>query len=183
MGAEGLRPAAFLDRDGTLIQEAEYLADPEGVRLIPGVPEALRRLRRAGYLLVVVTNQSGIGRGLYSEEDYLRVKARLDRILSDAGVPVDATYHCPDNPDQGESLCRKPGTGMYLEAAAALGIDLSASLFVGDRLSDVLPAHALGGRGGLVRTGYGRAHEARLPPGIPVGEDLAEVVETLLAPP
>lgn len=170
-----LRPAAFLDRDGTLIVEREYLADPEGVELVPGTTEALRRLRAAGYLLVVVTNQSGIGRGLYTSEDYERVKARLEAILSAEGVPLDGTWHCPDDPRVGPSPCRKPATGMHRAAAAALGIDLAASLYVGDRLSDVLPALELGGKGFLVRTGYGREHEDRVPKGVEVVDDLHAV--------
>lgn len=171
------RPAVFLDRDGTLIREADYLADPEGVALLPGVPRALAALREAGYALVVVTNQSGIARGLYTAEDYRRVAERLDAVLSAAGVPVDATYHCPHHPDFGGPCdCRKPSLGMHRQAARELGLDLARSWYVGDKPSDVIPASATGGRGILVRTGYGRSAEDEgvVPPGVAVLDDLEE---------
>jgi len=154
------RPAVFLDRDGTVIREKNYLADPEGVVLLPGVAEALRLLAEAGFALVVVTNQSGIARGLYGLEDYHAVAKRLDEELGRQGVEVDSTYFCPHHPDfTGPCECRKPGTGMYVQAEKHLGLDLSASFYVGDREKDVLPARELGGRGILVRTGYGREEE------------------------
>jgi D-glycero-D-manno-heptose 1,7-bisphosphate phosphatase len=168
-----LRAAAFVDRDGTLMAEKEYLADPEGVALLDGAVEALARLRRAGFAIVIVTNQSGIARGLYTEDDYHRVAARLQALLEDAGVPPDGTYYCPHHPDHtGPCDCRKPGTGMYERAARELGLDLAASWYVGDKVTDVLPARALGGHGILVRTGYGAAEEAGLPEGVAVVDDL-----------
>jgi D-glycero-D-manno-heptose 1,7-bisphosphate phosphatase len=180
----GGRPAVFLDRDGTLIREADYLADPEGVELVPGVPDALRRLRAGGLALVVVTNQSGIARGLYTERDYERVAARLDEILAAAGAPVDATYHCPHHPDfTGPCDCRKPDLGMHRGAAALLGLDLARSWYVGDKPADVLPARAAGGRGILVRTGYGWRAEADgdVPEGVLVVDDLAAAADRILA--
>lgn len=180
-GDASLRPAAFLDRDGTLIREKEYLADPDGVELIPGVPEALRRLRSAGYALVVVTNQSGIARGLYSLEDYRAVAHRLEETLARHGVILDATFFCPHHPDfTGPCECRKPGLGMYQKAAGELHLDLRASIFVGDRVKDVLPGRELGGKGFLVRTGYGREEEGLLQGAGDVAEDLLDVVETHL---
>jgi D-glycero-D-manno-heptose 1,7-bisphosphate phosphatase len=167
-----LRPAAFLDRDGTVIVEREYLSDPAGVILVPGAVEALRTLRDAGFALVIVTNQSGIGRGLYTEADYQTVRLRLDELLAEEGVILDGSWHCPDDPRSGDVPCRKPNTGMHRAAAAALGLDPSRSLFIGDRVGDVLPALEFGGRGILVRTGYGREHEERVPPGTQVVDDL-----------
>lgn len=167
------RPAVFVDRDGTLIVEREYLADPDRVVLIPGAAEALAALRRAGYALVVVSNQSGIARGLYGEAEYEAVTARMLAMLEDGGVVVDAVYHCPHHPDlTGPCRCRKPGTGMYEQAAADLGLDLAASWYVGDKRSDVLPALSLGGKGVLVRTGYGREEESGVPDGVEVVDDL-----------
>lgn len=169
------RAAVFLDRDGTLIREADYLADPDDVELLPGVVEALEELRNAGLALVVVTNQSGIARGLYTEDDYQRVAARLDRMLEERGAPVDATYHCPHHPDfSGRCPCRKPDLGMHRAAARLLGLDLAASYFVGDKPSDVLAARSAGGKGILVRTGYGRRTEAAgtVPPGVEVVDDV-----------
>ena len=176
-----LRPAVFLDRDGTLIREKEYLADPAGVILLEGVPEALRRLREAGFALVVVTNQSGIARGLYSLADYHAVARRLDEVLAGEGVLPDATYFCPHHPEfTGPCNCRKPLPGMYLQAAEELRLDLAASFYVGDRIKDVLPAKELGGRGILVRTGYGVEEEASLPGEARVANSLLAAVEELL---
>lgn len=168
------RPAAFLDRDGTIIEERHYLADPDGVHLVPGAAEAMRVLAQAGYALVVVTNQSGIARGLYTAADFAAVQARLEEILAGVGVRFDAVRHCPHHPDvTGPCDCRKPGTGMYRSAAAELGLDLASSVYAGDRVKDVLPALELGGRGFLVRTGYGAEEQDGVPEGITVVDDLA----------
>lgn len=170
---EGRRRAAFLDRDGTLMVEREYLSDPEDVELVPGTVEALRDLRAAGLGVVVVTNQSGIARGLYTEEDYHAVDRRLQAVLSASGVQPDATRYCPHHPEfTGPCECRKPGTGMYRDAARELDLTLEGSYYVGDRVKDVLPARTLGGTGILVRTGYGGEEEARLPDGFHVVDDL-----------
>ncbi|MEQ8328916.1 MAG: HAD family hydrolase [Longimicrobiales bacterium] len=175
-----LRPAVFLDRDGTLITEQHYLSDPDRVELVDGAAEALAALREAGHLLVVVTNQSGIAKGLYSLEDYHRVAAELDRQLAAVGVPLDATYFCPHHPDvQAPCACRKPSTGMHLRAAADLGIDLPASWYVGDKVSDVRPGLELGGRTILVRTGHGRDHEAAVPPGTRVVDALPDAARLI----
>jgi D-glycero-D-manno-heptose 1,7-bisphosphate phosphatase len=153
--------------------ERAYLADPAGVELVEGAVEGLARLRDAGFAIVIVTNQSGIARGLYTEADYHRVAARLQAVLEDAGVPPDATYYCPHHPDfTGPCSCRKPDTGMYERAAAELGLDLEASWYVGDKVTDVLPAEKLGGRGILVRTGYGTDEERRASPEVYVVDDL-----------
>lgn len=149
--AAARRPAAFLDRDGTLIRDAHFLRDATQVELLPGVTAALRSLRNAGYALVVVTNQSGIARGMLREEDYAATRIRLDELLADAGVRLDASYHCPHHPDvSGPCDCRKPGTGMHRQAAQELNLDLANSLYLGDRWRDVAPALELGGRGILV---------------------------------
>jgi D-glycero-D-manno-heptose 1,7-bisphosphate phosphatase len=145
------RPAAFLDRDGTLIYDTHYLRDPALVKLIDGVPPALRALKNAGFALVVITNQSGIARGLLSEADYEAVRARLDEILAQEGITLDASLHCPHEPSvSGPCDCRKPGTQLYEQAIAALDLDASRSLFVGDRWRDVAPGLALGGTAVLV---------------------------------
>ena len=145
------RPAAFLDRDGTLIVDVGYVGRPEQVQVIDGVAGALRLLHDAGIPAVVITNQSGIARGFFTESDYERVRARLDAILAVEGVRVDASYHCPHHPDIGGACsCRKPGTLLHRRAASDLGLDPARSLFVGDRWRDVEPAITLGGRGILV---------------------------------
>lgn len=175
------RPAVFLDRDGTLIREEKYLADPAGVVLLPGVVDALRMLRDAGFALVVVTNQSGIARGLYRVEDYRSVARRLEDLLAFHGITLDATYFCLHHPDvSGPCACRKPATGMHRSAAEALQLDLATSFFVGDRVRDVLPARELGGTGILVRTGYGEREEAELPPGFVARDDLLAAARWIL---
>ncbi len=173
----------FVDRDGTLILERDYLADPAGVHLVPGAVQALASLRAAGFAVVVVTNQSGIARGLYRLEDYQAVARRLDLVLAEGGVSVDGTYYCPHHPDYtGPCGCRKPGVGMYVAAAAELGLDLKASWYVGDKITDVLPALELGGRGILVRSGYGRDLEAAAPGQVRVEDDLPAAAALILGP-
>jgi histidinol-phosphate phosphatase family protein len=145
------RRAVFLDRDGTLIEDRHYIARPEDVHLLPDVADALNTLRNAGWRLVVITNQSGIARGLLSETDFARVQERIESLLADQGARLDATYHCPHHPDySGPCECRKPGRLLYAQAARELGLDLDASAYVGDRWRDVEPALHLGGRGMLV---------------------------------
>ena len=176
-----LRPAVFIDRDGTIIVEKVYLSDPEGVELTRDAVEAMRSLSDAGFALVVVTNQAGIARGLYELEDYHAVAARLSEVLAEGGVHIDGTYYCPHHPEwTGPCACRKPGTGMYLEAAEALGLDLSASFYVGDKLTDVQPGLTLGGRGVLVRSGYGAELESEAPDGVWVVDDLAAAAQAIV---
>jgi histidinol-phosphate phosphatase family protein len=146
-----LRPAVFLDRDGTLIDDEHYLSDPAKVRLRPGAARAVRRLREAGLATVVVTNQSGIARGLFTEADYVRVRERLDELLAAQGATLDASYHCPHHPEFGEACaCRKPGIALFQQAASEHALDLARSAFVGDRFRDVAPAGRFGGYGVLV---------------------------------
>jgi D-glycero-D-manno-heptose 1,7-bisphosphate phosphatase len=173
--------AVFVDRDGTLTEERFYMSDPDQVVLLPGTATALLDLREAGFKLVVVTNQSGIARGLYSEDEYHAVAKRLDDLLVEAGSPVDVTMYCPHHPDFGPACeCRKPATGMYRQAAAELGIDLADSYYVGDKAADVAPARELGGVGVLVRTGYGEEEAARVPAGTAVVEGLVEAARLIL---
>ena len=180
----GLRPAVFVDRDGTMLSERHYLADPDGVELVPGASEALSDLRDAGFALVTVTNQSGVARGLYTEDDYHAVAARLEELLAARHAAVDRTEYCPHYPDvNGPCVCRKPATGMYVRAAGELGIDLEASYYVGDKVTDVLPAVELDGQGILVRTGYGLEHEESVPAGTWVVDDLRAAADRILEAP
>ncbi|MHB1224330.1 MAG: D-glycero-alpha-D-manno-heptose-1,7-bisphosphate 7-phosphatase [Gemmatimonadaceae bacterium] len=145
------RPAAFLDRDGTIIADAHYLSRPDQLRLIPGVAEAIRALNDADVPAVVVTNQSGIARGLFTARHYCAVEQALDVMLRDLGALLTASYHCPHLPEiSGPCECRKPGTALFRLAAAEHGLELAASLYVGDRWRDASPALALGGMGLLV---------------------------------
>jgi len=175
------RPAVFLDRDGTVIVDADYLADPAGVVLVDGADRAIRRLAAGGFAVVLVTNQSGIARGLFSEADYHAVNGRLRELLKIGGAVFDGTYYCPHHPDfTGPCDCRKPGTALYLRAASELGLDLGKSFYVGDKPTDVQPARTLGGTGLLVRTGYGRESVDQVPSSVRVVDDLEEAAERIL---
>lgn len=177
------RPAVFVDRDGTVIRERDYLSDPGGVELVPGAVEALAAFRAAGYGVVIVTNQSGIARGLYDTAAYRRVEAEVERQLREGGVEVERSYHCPHHPDfTGPCECRKPAPGLFLQAADELDLDLERSIWVGDRLRDVEPARAFGGRGILVRTGYGSEEAAAAPPEVTVVDDLRDAVRAVDLP-
>jgi histidinol-phosphate phosphatase family protein len=143
------RPAAFLDRDGTIIHDAEYIRDPEQVALVPGAASAIRRLNDASVPVIIVTNQSGIARGWLTERDYQAVEERLRAKLRDeTGAWIDASYMCPHHPDfTGPCACRKPGPLLFHRAAAEHDLDLSRSAFIGDRWRDVAPAMRFGGLG------------------------------------
>lgn len=174
MTAPSPRRAVFADRDGTIIEDHHYIADPARVTLIPGAAEALLRLRGMGFALVIVTNQSGIGRGLYTLADYHRVAAEVERQLSGAGIVMDGTYFCPDAPGgDPDKTCRKPSPVIYRRAAADLGLATAGSYYIGDKRSDVLPARTLGGTGILVRTGHGAEHEPEVGESFQVVDDLA----------
>jgi D-glycero-D-manno-heptose 1,7-bisphosphate phosphatase len=147
-----MRQAVFFDRDGTLMEEVNYCAEPSQVRVFPGVPEALRDLKDAGFLNIIVSNQSGIGRGYFSEVQYHAVQRELLRQIGE-GL-IDAAYFCPNAPDV-PSRCRKPEPGMLLEAARDFGINLADSVMVGDKTSDIECARRAGTRSILVATGYG----------------------------
>jgi len=151
------RPAVFLDRDGTLIREVNFCADPSQVQAIPGAGEAMQRLAAAGFALVIITNQSGIGRGLFTAGDFQRVQEEVLWQLKPA--VIDATYFDDSHPDR-PSPRRKPSPLMVEEAARDLRLDLSGSWFVGDRTADIECGRRAGLRTILVETGYGREHLA-----------------------
>lgn len=145
------RPAAFLDRDGTINVDTNHVSRVEDVRLIPGAAAAIRRLNDADVPVIVVTNQGGIARGYFTEDDYARVRDRVAELLAAEGARVTAQYHCPHHPlVTGPCECRKPGTRHHREAAARFGLDVARSLYVGDRLTDIEPAAPLAGFGLLV---------------------------------
>lgn len=150
MVSRKLRPAVFLDRDGTINVEKNYLIDPEKFEFIPGVPQALKRLQDAGYLLVVVTNQSGVARGYFDLEQVHRLHDYVVASLQSFGVNLDAIYLCPHHPTEGlgelkkECNCRKGRPGMLLQAAADLNIDLQQSYMVGDKEADIKAGKAAG---------------------------------------
>ena len=149
-------PAVFFDRDGTLMEEVHYCGDPTQVRVYAGVPEALRKLKAAGFRTFIVSNQSGIGRGLITEAQYRAVEAGL---LAQIGEGlIDASYFCPDAPGV-PSTRRKPEPGMLLEAAAAFAIDLERSYMIGDKADDVECGRRAGVKTIQVLTGYGAGQD------------------------
>jgi D-glycero-D-manno-heptose 1,7-bisphosphate phosphatase len=145
------RPAVFLDRDGTLIHDKGYLASPDDVSLIADAIHAVARLRSAGFAVVIVTNQSGIDRGVIPLSAYAVVEARVAELLRVGGAVLDRTYMCPHHPDvSGPCDCRKPAAGLFRRAAEELSLDLSRSVLVGDRWRDIAAAGPLHARGILV---------------------------------
>ncbi len=162
-----MRPAVFLDRDGTLIEERGYLSKLEDIALFADTPAALRRLRDAGFALVVVTNQAGIARGYFDEAFVQKAHRYLGEMLAAEGIVIDGYYYCPHHPDglvpeySRVCRCRKPAPGMVEHAARDLDLDIDRSFVVGDKWLDVELATNAGARGILVRTGYGAGDEQR----------------------
>jgi D-glycero-D-manno-heptose 1,7-bisphosphate phosphatase len=177
-----MRRAVFLDRDGTIIEDDGYISDLGRIHLFPWSPEAINRLRAAGFLIIVVTNQAGVARGYFEERFLVEAHRHLDALLASQGARIDAYYYCPHHPDGVVAAytrtcdCRKPAPGMIERAAADRDIDVAASFVVGDKWLDIELAQRAGAAGVLVRTGYGQSAEAERPAGIhPV-----PVVDTLL---
>ncbi len=177
----GVPTTVFLDRDGTVIRDTGYVSSPEDVVLLPGAAEAVRLLNRAGIPVVIVTNQSGIARGYFGEPEFHAVQQRVESLLRAAGARIDATYFCPHVPEDGCD-CRKPGLGLYLNAASEVGVDLAGAVYVGDRARDVLPALELGGKGLLV-AGNAGGYDDPVPPECLRAPDLLAGVRMLLPDP
>lgn len=166
------RPAVFLDRDGTILDELGYLTPASTIHRFPYSIDAIRLLVRGGYAVVIITNQGGIGLGLYDHAFVDRTHASLDAMFKAGGAEVAGWYYCPHHPEaviaEWKSVCgcRKPATGLVTSAARDLDLDLPASWVVGDQWRDIEVAHRTGGRSVLVRTGYGRGLEAKWPENI-----------------
>lgn len=183
-----MRPAVFLDRDGTINVEKNYLYRVEDFEFIPGAPEAIKRLKDAGYLVIVVTNQSGVARGYFSLQDVAILHRHIEKELAKIDTSIDAFYICPHHPTEGKGEylrdcnCRKGKPGMLHRAANDFGVDLSASFMVGDKEVDFLAGVRAGSKAILVSTGYGsqEAKKGSLAQ-IPLVEDLSRAVEMILA--
>jgi D-glycero-D-manno-heptose 1,7-bisphosphate phosphatase len=182
--------AVFIDRDGTLNEDIGYVSEPDELHLYPWAAEAVRLINAAGLLAIVITNQSGIARGMYTEETLGEIHTRMIEELAREGARIDAVYYCPHHPGVGNERygiacrCRKPGTGMLDRAAGEHRIDLSRSFVIGDKASDVKLAEGAGARSALVLTGYGaqtRADPGRWPcsPDV-VADNLIEAVRRIL---
>lgn len=159
----------FLDRDGTINEEVNYLHKPEDLQILPGVPEAIRRLRDGGFKIVVVTNQAGVARGYYSCRDVDALHEYLNQQLKKSGAWIDRFYYCPHHPVHGigeykrACHCRKPETGMFEQAGQEYDVDKEHSYMIGDKLLDVEAGNRYGVHGILVGTGYGRQiHQEQL---------------------
>lgn len=162
------RPAVFLDRDGTLTVEADWVTKSAELELLPGACDAIARLSRAGFAVVLATNQSAVARGLVTEKGLAEIHAHLSRELESGGARLDGVYACPHHPSEGsgpyrrECECRKPRPGLLLAAARDLGLDLERSYVVGDAERDLAAGAAVGARGILVATGKGQAEFERM---------------------
>ena len=179
----------FLDRDGTLIEEVGYLDRPERVELFPFATDAIKALNRARIPIVIVTNQSGVSRGFFTNAVVDEVHDHIATLLARGGAHIDAYYYCPHHPDGRvpeyavRCECRKPGRGLVDRAARKLGIDPAQSFTVGDRWVDIGLARTIGGKGVLVRTGYGSRDEAHPQDGVradAVVNNLVEAVSWIL---
>lgn len=180
-----MRRAVFLDRDGTINVEKEYLYQISEFEFVPGAVEAVRLLNEAGFLVIVVTNQSGVARGYYSEEDVENLHRYIAGELEKQGVWVDAWLYCPHHPDGRGSYalpcnCRKPLPGMLNEAIRRFDIDPESSFMIGDKMADISAGLAAGCRAILVRTGYGAATEESAPNLKDVCDDLLAAVQSLV---
>jgi len=182
-----MKKAVFLDRDGTINVEKDYLFRVEEFEFIPGSPEAVRMLNESGFLVVIVSNQSGVARGYYSEDDVELLHRHIAGELAKSGAKVDAWFYCPHHPEGKGSYsltctCRKPLPGMLLDAAGRYDIDLSASVMIGDKLVDIEAGSAAGCRSILVRSGYGGQLEGIAPNNQEIYDDLLAAVKELLNP-
>jgi D-glycero-D-manno-heptose 1,7-bisphosphate phosphatase len=179
-------PAIFIDRDGTLNVEKEYLYRYGDWEWIPGAVEAIKVFNEAGFLVIVISNQAGVARGRYSEADINRLHARVDGELSRLGARIDAYYYCPHHPDFGEKrncTCRKPAPGLLLQAQQDLNIDLSRSWMIGDKMSDIVAGESAGVKSILVASGYGVGEFSRFSGRVPVTyvENLQAACRLILA--
>ncbi len=157
----GGRIAAFLDRDGTLNKEVNFVRTPEELELLPGAAASVRTLNERGIVVCIISNQSGVARGFFTEEDLVPIHAKLERELGRSGAWINRIYYCPHHPTEGKPpynvvcTCRKPETGMLRQAAREFDLDLQRSFVVGDRIVDIQAGRAAGATTILVMTGYG----------------------------
>ncbi|MBN1345702.1 MAG: HAD-IIIA family hydrolase [Phycisphaerae bacterium] len=175
-----MRRAVFLDRDGTLTEEGDWHVKAAPPRLLPGVTQALRRLQDAGFLLFVVTNQSGVARGYYTEEDVRVFHRRMEEMLAEQGVRLQGISYCPHMPDEG-CACRKPGTRYLAESAARHNIDLARSFVVGDQSTDIAMGVRNGCRTILVCRGFDGADEKTSVEPDRIASDVTEAAALILA--
>jgi histidinol-phosphate phosphatase family protein len=178
-----LPDAVFLDRDGTIMEDAHYIKSPDQVRLIPGAAAAVKRINDAGVRAIIVTNQSGLARGKFKPEDYEAVRKHFEALLEAEGAHIDASYFCPHHPSiTGPCNCRKPATGMFEDAIRDFQLDAGNVAYVGDRWRDVVASKTLGGRGIMIFSHMTTDEDRRKAgeDGIETAADLQAAVEMLL---
>lgn len=177
-----LPDAVFLDRDGTIMEDAHYIKSPKQVRLLPGAAAAVKRINDAKVPAIVITNQSGIARGIFTVDDYEAVRRQFESLLAAEGAHIDASYYCPDHPSLTRpGSCRKPGTKMFEDAIRDFKLDPKKVAYVGDRWRDVAASKKLGGRGIMVDSPMTTDEDRRLTrgDGIETAASLADAVEML----
>lgn len=183
--------AVFLDRDGTINEEVNYLSQEENLRILPNAAEGIKLLKDAGYKVIVISNQSGVARGYFTEEDVQLINRKLSELIMQSGANIDAFYYCPHHPEGAVDKyrrvchCRKPEPGLFLQAATQLNIDIRKSFIVGDRLSDIQMSETLGARAVLVLTGYGSQEREKYCSELPcalhyIAEDLLDAARWIL---
>ncbi|MDD2478720.1 MAG: D-glycero-beta-D-manno-heptose 1,7-bisphosphate 7-phosphatase [Victivallaceae bacterium] len=179
-----MNKACFLDRDGVINEEVNYLHEPDKTIIMPGTAEALKLLKSHGFIAVVVTNQAGVARGYYEETDIHAVHQRIEELLAAEGAALDDFFYCPHHEKfTGECKCRKPNPGMLLKAIAKHNIDPTQSFMVGDRLTDLEAGHSAGcSRNYLVNTGYGAQAKVQdnIPSYVTIADDLLSAVKDFL---
>jgi len=175
-----LQPAVFLDRDGTINQDTGYIDSPERLFIIDGAASAIKRLNSKGFRVVVITNQSGVGRGYFTKEAADSVNKKLEEVLKREGAHLDGIYYCPHHPDD-NCECRKPRIGLLEKAKNDLAIDFKKSYVIGDKVSDIEIAQGIGGKGILVLTGSGKDEKQKLDhePSY-IATDLKDAVEWII---
>ena len=172
----------ILDRDGVINQDSEnYIKSPDEWVALPGSIEAINRLKKAGYLVTIASNQSGISRGLFSEEDLKKIHDKMEAQLASRGAKIDGIFYCPHGP-RDNCVCRKPKPGLLVQIAKEFGINLTETIFVGDNISDIKAAEMVNAKPALVRTGKGEYVMQNFPEtiNIPVYDDLAHFVRETL---
>jgi len=177
-----LPKAVFLDRDGTIMEDAHYIKSPNQVRLLPGAAAAVKRLNDAKIRVIVATNQSGIARGKFTVQDYEAVRARLESLLKAEGAHIDASYYCPHYPSiTGPCNCRKPGLKMFTDAMLDSMLEADDVAYIGDRWRDVTAATKLGGRGIMINSPMTTDADRRLAQddGIETAESITQAVDML----
>ncbi len=182
-----MNKAVFLDRDGTIVEDVGYLSSPEQIKFIPGSIDAIKSLNQSGFKVIVISNQSGIARGHFTEDMLQTIDKIIHRGLLHGGAHIDAHYYCPHHPEQGvypyqqECECRKPNTGLIKKATEKFNVDPNSSFMIGDKTTDIELGKRSGLKTALVKTGYGQKQIEHAKEPDKIAENLAEAVKWVLS--